>query len=948
MLSKKEYENIIIKNDKFTEDTLIALGLVKKYVVKHKLLIVGGMAIDFALRLKGEKLYEDDVLPDYDFYSPNYNTDAYHIAEKLKKAGLENVSVINANHISTMRVRVNYTVVADVTYIPKLIYDNLPFIVYRDIRIIHPHYQMIDQHRALSYPYENPPWEVITHRWKKDATRYDLLYEYYPLKNKIFESSNKLIDGGGKLNNKFKTLITEYSKDYKYQKDYIKYLCEDINKEFEPIETFDDIPRQLPYQNGAKLIKPQVHIGQRKLFLTELQFLTKMSAEFEKKIIYCIYAGAAPSNKTHYLSQLFPHIKFILIDPNKFDIKLPNLKSHRSEPHNDIIHLYYDYPTQSNIYKKGENDNKKESDMSDNERKKYLDFIKSTNYKIYIIEDYMTDNYSELFKELDHFFISDIRSNMSDDGHPTEFDIYWNSSMMFNWISILQPEYSMLKFRPLYSGEKNILEYKEMDSFKVSLKYGINFKSDIKKKIYQMPKSTLYLQTWAGKTSSELRMWIKKSDLSNIVKYDCTKIENQLFYFNNINRGLCYHKNSNYDESLHFCYCNDCALENKIWDEYIALPNNQYISIKDLIIKLGIITYRPLNKSHNTPLFDKLNYDTFINYIKSNEIERKERIIRLTGKKYVKHKGDAGVDVGGDAVGGDAVGWDAEFVESSATGGVTDVSTISLKNEITISSIVFKDQCLSGFAGLLYWELHAKKLGYKNRNISLGKIQEDSGGYIIQIPIDSHGISVYSDNVIQLHDELVKKYDIKEERQYNRFLDKLPHKFILNNEYELFDNKGYMLSAHKTINNIYMANLQNIMLYMLTNLILFGINSNKAGLQTNRGYSFYIGYLTAQSIVKWAGDEYKKSPVKKYMPFLPSAEIYGTTEVSDSYINSKRQFLEKIHEREKEKLQPDVIFPETFVGGKIPEKYYKFRPDKSPILQFDGAETKKYNNRIYI
>ena len=182
MLSKKEYENIIIKNDKFTEDTMIALGLVKKYIVKHKLLIVGGMAIDFALRLKGTKLYEDDVLPDYDFYSPNYNTDAYHIAEKLKKAGLENISVINANHVSTMRVRVNYTVVADVTYMPKSIYDHLPFIVYRDIRIIHPHYQMIDQHRALSYPYENPPWEVITHRWKKDATRYDMLYEYYPLK----------------------------------------------------------------------------------------------------------------------------------------------------------------------------------------------------------------------------------------------------------------------------------------------------------------------------------------------------------------------------------------------------------------------------------------------------------------------------------------------------------------------------------------------------------------------------------------------------------------------------------------------------------------------------------------------------------------------------------------------------------------------------------------------
>jgi hypothetical protein len=476
MLTKKEYENIIVKNDKFTEDTLIALGLVKKYVCKNKLLIVGGMAIDFALRLKGEKLYEDDILPDYDFYSPNYNTDAYHIAEKLKKAGLENISVINANHVSTMRVRVNYTVVADVTYMPKNIFDKLPFLVYRDIRIIHPHFQLIDQHRALSYPYENPPWEVITHRWEKDAARYDLLYEYYPLKSKDFEVSKDV----------------------------------ETSKNVENIETI-----------------------------------------------------------------------------------------------------------------------------------------------------------------------------------------------------------------------------------------------------------------------------------------------------------------------------------------------------------------------------------------------------------------------------------------------------IPLMKEITITSIMFKDQCISGFASLLYWEGHAKKLGYKNKNISIGAMHEDSGGFIFQIPMDSHGISIYSNNVIQFRDELKKKESIETERCYNRFLDKLPYKFILNSScasYELFDNGGYMLSAYKTDIGIYITNLQNIMLYMLTNIILL-----KNIKETNRGYSFYIGYITAQSIVKWAGENYtNKKPNTKYMPFLPSVEVYGTEEMSDSYINSKRQFLEKIKEREPVKIQPDIIFNDTFDHGKIPEKYYKFDFKKSPILQFDGSESNKYQKRIYL
>jgi hypothetical protein len=459
MLSSKEYENIIIKNDKFTEDTMIALGLVKKYIADHKLLIVGGMAIDLALRLKGTYLYEDDVLPDYDFYSHQYNTDAYHIAETLKKAGLKNITVINANHISTMRVRVNYTVVADITYMPKNIFDKLPFLVYRDLRIIHPQFQLIDQHRALSYPYENPPWEVITHRWKKDATRYDMIYKYYPLKSK--------------------------------------------------------------------------------------------------------------------------------------DIKVEN-------------------------------------------------------------------------------------------------------------------------------------EFK-------------------------------------------------------------------------------------------------------------------------------------------------------------------------------------------------------------------------LSKEIHISSIVFKDQCISGFAGLLYWESHAKKMGFKNKQISLGTIHKDVGGFIFQIPNDSHGVSIYSNDVVQLQKDIKNRESIKDERQYNRFLDKLPHKFILDNKYELFDNKGYLLSAYKTDVDIYIANLQNIMLYMLTNIII--LRNIK---ETDRGYSFYIGYLIAHSIVEWACAQYKSNKQKNpYMKFLPSIDVYGINEISDSYINSKRQFLEKIKEINIKKIQPDIVFPETFVNDKIPKKYYTFIPNKSPILQFDGSETKTYCERIY-
>lgn len=452
-MSKKEYENAVMRNDKFTEDTMISLGLVKKYIVAHKLIIVGGMAIDLAMRLKGDALYDDDVLPDYDFYSPTHHKDAYKIAEQLKIAGMENITVINANHTSTMRVRVNYVVVADVTYMPKKIFDNLPTLRYRDMIIIHPHYQLIDQHRALSLPYENPPWEVITHRWKKDAKRHDMLYNYYPLEE---------IKGG-----------------------------------------------------------------------------------------------------------------------------------------------------------------------------------------------------------------------------------------------------------------------------------------------------------------------------------------------------------------------------------------------------------------------------------------------------------------------------------------------IELRPEIVVPNLLLHDQCISGFVGLLYWAHVAKKYGFKHK-VSIGSIKVETSGMLVVMPVDAHGVTLYSNDIKTLVERISSK-DTKEQRNYKRFLDKLPYKSILDNNWEVFDNKGFMLSAEEIEKNIYVANLQNIMLYMLTNIILL-----RKIKDANRGDSFYAGYHLARSIVSWAGRQYKSTKNNKFLKFLPSVQVYGTSEVSDSYINSKRQFLEKLGEIPKRNLQPNMIYPETFEKNKIPKENYDFKAEESILFQFDGAPTSKYTDRIYI
>jgi hypothetical protein len=177
------YQNIVFDADMDKDMVLSALEIVKLYIIRNKRILVGGMSIDLALRKKGKQLYPDNTLPDYDFFSPQFHHDAYDIANELAGAGLTNISVINGLHASTMRVRVKFHVVADCTYIPQNIYDGLPTVAYEAFKLVHPHYQMLNQHLSLSSPYSGAPRETIS-RWGKDLTRYDILDREYPVDSK--------------------------------------------------------------------------------------------------------------------------------------------------------------------------------------------------------------------------------------------------------------------------------------------------------------------------------------------------------------------------------------------------------------------------------------------------------------------------------------------------------------------------------------------------------------------------------------------------------------------------------------------------------------------------------------------------------------------------------------------------------------------------------------------
>jgi hypothetical protein len=179
----KEYEVVVIESDPLFNNMIDAIELVKKFIIDNGLIIYGGLAIDYALRLRGDKIYPDDLPPDLDFFSPKNVEHAYQLADLLYTRGYKDSRAINAMHMETMRVDIGDNhFIADITYRPKEIFDKLPTLNYNGMKIIHPMIQRADVHSSLSFPYDNVPNEVIFARWSKDIKRFNLLDKHYPVK----------------------------------------------------------------------------------------------------------------------------------------------------------------------------------------------------------------------------------------------------------------------------------------------------------------------------------------------------------------------------------------------------------------------------------------------------------------------------------------------------------------------------------------------------------------------------------------------------------------------------------------------------------------------------------------------------------------------------------------------------------------------------------------------
>jgi hypothetical protein len=156
------------------------------------------------------------------------------------------------------------------------------------------------------------------------------------------------------------------------------------------------------------------------------------------------------------------------------------------------------------------------------------------------------------------------------------------------------------------------------------------------------------------------------------------------------------------------------------------------------------------------------------------------------------------------------------------------------------------------------------------------------------------------------------------------------------------------IAAHKARfgKDVYIANLQTIMMYLLVNYILLMKIKN-----IKRGYSFYVGYLECRNLITWASKKYYQSTNAELkavlVKFFPTYEIYGERNLSESYIVAKHKFDIKnktIDMADRKYAQPSHVYDRDLTRMNVPKKYFEFDVKKSEIFNFDGDQTEPFFN----
>lgn len=153
------------------------IGIVENFIRTKQLIIYGGESINRLLP-KQDQFYNRDVeIPDLDFYSANALNDAKELVDIYIKEGFIEVEAKSGQHHGTYKVYVNFIPVADITQMPKELFNAIKrdTVKINGILCSPPNLLRMAMYLELSRP------QGDVSRWEKVLKRLTLLNKHYPL-----------------------------------------------------------------------------------------------------------------------------------------------------------------------------------------------------------------------------------------------------------------------------------------------------------------------------------------------------------------------------------------------------------------------------------------------------------------------------------------------------------------------------------------------------------------------------------------------------------------------------------------------------------------------------------------------------------------------------------------------------------------------------------------------
>jgi len=150
-ISKKKALDIL---DPTYKEYLIVFKHITDYIKKNNRIVYGGIALNEMLKDKSPKdvIYEEYSINDIEIYSPDPVGDVFKLCDMLQEKKFQYIEGKEAQHPGTFTIFVNFEKYCDITYVPKIIYNNMPTIKVNGFRLIHPIYILTDTLRVYTDP----------------------------------------------------------------------------------------------------------------------------------------------------------------------------------------------------------------------------------------------------------------------------------------------------------------------------------------------------------------------------------------------------------------------------------------------------------------------------------------------------------------------------------------------------------------------------------------------------------------------------------------------------------------------------------------------------------------------------------------------------------------------------------------------------------------------------